>query len=375
MSEQQNQAATTTATTANRNEPDTSEPTPERQAELRAAYEANVAAGRSPYDGVPIGTLGELRWILCERDWSVNIGLSPDKQRPDFRNADLFGANFGTSGVDVAKLRGADRSFANLGGAYLSGADLSGANLHFANLTGTSLTSAHLRGANLTEVRMDRETALRDARLDSQTSLGDIDWQGVPLTRVPLWPARLGDEQDITKAKTRTERVARYRDAARADRNLSIALRGQGLLIPASHYRLREQVLEPKARLLEFSLLGWVFSWLLNLVAGYGERPVRSLFTYLLVLFGFAGAYFAATNGLLGFGTGATQVQPLQWYEALVLSVNSFHGRGFFQPVQSLGDPVAILAAVEAVIGLFIAITFIEITVIATFTQRFFGGR
>jgi hypothetical protein len=129
-------------------------------------------------------------------------------------------------------------------------------------------------------------------------------------------------------------------------------------------------VLERKAKLLEFSLLGWVFSWLLNLVAGYGERPVRSFVAYLLVLFSFAGAYLVATNGFLGFGSGATQVQPLQWYEALVLSVSAFHGRGFFQPVQSLGDPVAILAALEAMIGLFIEITFI-----ATFTQRFFGGR
>jgi hypothetical protein len=53
---------------------------------------------------------------------------------------------------------------------------------------------------------------------------------------------------------------------------------------------------------------------------------------------------------------------------ALVLSVSSFHGRGFFQPVQSLGDPGAIIAAIEAVFGLLIEISFI-----ATFTQRFFG--
>jgi hypothetical protein len=46
--------------------------------------------------------------------------------------------------------------------------------------------------------------------------------------------------------------------------------------------------------------------------------------------------------------------------------VSSFHGRGFFQPLQSLGDPMAALA----VIGLFIAISFI-----ATFTQRYFGAR
>ena len=41
-----------------------------------------------------------------------------------------------------------------------------------------------------------------------------------------------------------------------------------------------------------------------------------------------------------------------------MLSVSAFHGRGFFQPVQSLGDPVAILAAAEAIIGLLIEISF-----------------
>jgi hypothetical protein len=63
-------------------------------------------------------------------------------------------------------------------------------------------------------------------------------------------------------------------------------------------------------------------------------------------------------------------VQPVNWYEALVLSVSAFHGRGFFQPLQNPGDPVAILAAAEAVIGLLIEISFI-----ATFTQRFFGAK
>jgi hypothetical protein len=48
----------------------------------------------------------------------------------------------------------------------------------------------------------------------------------------------------------------------------------------------------------------------------------------------------------------------------------SFHGRGFFQPVQSLGDPIAALAALEAVLGLLIEISFI-----ATFTQRFLNLR
>jgi len=58
----------------------------------------------------------------------------------------------------------------------------------------------------------------------------------------------------------------------------------------------------------------------------------------------------------------------LGWDEALVLSVSSFHGRSFFSQDIMLGDTYARLAAAEAVIGLVIEISFI-----ATFTQRFFG--
>ena len=36
------------ATSADHNKPDTNKPTPERQAELRAAYDANIAAGATP---------------------------------------------------------------------------------------------------------------------------------------------------------------------------------------------------------------------------------------------------------------------------------------------------------------------------------------
>lgn len=398
MSEQPSKS--TAATISDQDKPDTSEPTPERQAELRAAYEANVAAGKPPYQGVPIRMQGELTWVLRERNWSGDPDLPDVKQRPDLRGASLVDADLsGTSlfsavlsdadltsanlnGADLisailsgaviedATLSGTSLRGADLSGASLTNADLSGADLRIATLSGTSLVGADLSGANLTSARMDGSTTLNGVTLDGKTQLGDVRWNGVPLTRVSTWPSRLGDEQAIKAAKNRRERIAAYRDAARAYRGLSIALRGQGLLIQASDYRLREQVLERKASVLEGKLLGWIFSWLLDLIAGYGERPVRSFVAYLSVLFGFAGAYFAVTNGLFTFGSVATTTQPLQWYEAVILSISAFHGRGFFQPVQSLGDPVAILAAFEALIGLFIEITFI-----ATFTSRFFGGR
>jgi hypothetical protein len=57
----------------------------------------------------------------------------------------------------------------------------------------------------------------------------------------------------------------------------------------------------------------------------------------------------------------------LLWNEALVVSLTAFHGRGFVAAEFQPGEPQAVIAAVEAVIGLLIEIIFI-----ATFTQRFF---
>jgi hypothetical protein len=50
MSEETKPSTATTTTETEQEGPGDREPTPERQAELRAAYEANVAAGKAPYE-------------------------------------------------------------------------------------------------------------------------------------------------------------------------------------------------------------------------------------------------------------------------------------------------------------------------------------
>jgi len=48
--------------------------------------------------------------------------------------------------------------------------------------------------------------------------------------------------------------------------------------------------------------------------------------------------------------------------------MTSFHGRAFFPGGLTLGDPLPVLAGFEAFVGLLIEVTFI-----ATLTQRLFG--
>jgi hypothetical protein len=153
----------------------------------------------------------------------------------------------------------------------------------------------------------------------------------------------------------------------RANRVLAVTLRGQGLSEDVDTFAYRAQVLQRqllRRRRRSAAALG---SWLLDFIAAYGYKPTRSVLTYIFVVAGFAATYFALTNfDIAPFLPSHSS--PLAWYEALALSVSSFHGRWLFPTGLSLGDPIAILAAIEAIIGLLIEIAFI-----ATFTQRFFA--
>ena len=132
-----------------------------------------------------------------------------------------------------------------------------------------------------------------------------------------------------------------------------------------THIRSFNSLIKPFA-VMEANYGRYIFSTFLDLLAGYGYKPIRSVRTYLLTIVVFASFYYVLSQG--------TDYQVTQ-LGALVLSLTSFHGRGFFPGLNtypnsgiSLDNPLLVLAAVEAVIGLIIEISFI-----ATFTQRYFG--
>ena len=326
--------------------------------------------------------------------------------RADLRGAHLEGANLGGAqlkgvllgGAQLqraylwqAKLEEADLARACLAGADLFGVQLEKADLGGAQLEGVRLNYARLVRTDLTNAQLDG-TILADATLADNSHIGpclaDIRWGNIDLTTVD-WSevAYLGDEQKARQQystfglwKSAYERLNGHKAAVRANRQLSVALQNQGLNEDAARFAYRAQVqqkevyrfqmiqdgltLRQRARVLG----NWLFSWFLFLLAGYGYKPLRSFLAYLLVIAGFAIAYY-----LLGLHdvVGPHHLPGphlLSWYEAIVVSMTAFHGRGFFTGTFSPGDPQALVAAIEAFLGLLIEVTFI-----ATLTQRLFS--
>jgi hypothetical protein len=225
---------------------------------------------------------------------------------------------------------------ANLSGAQLQGANLSGAKLQGAILSGIVLNSPFHDDPKLVDVQW------------GDTILAVVDWSKI---------TKLGEEKPFINIDNKYE--VDYETAARANRQLSVALRNQGLNEDSARFSYRAQLMQRGVFRQEAKYGQYLFSLFLDLLSGYGYKPLRCFIAYLIVILSFATAYF-----IIGHKVGPV-LSPLG---SVVFSMTSFHGRGFFPGGIALDDPLTVVAAFEAFIGLLIEVTFI-----ATLTQRLFG--
>jgi uncharacterized protein YjbI with pentapeptide repeats len=305
--------------------------------------------------------------------------------------ADLTKGHLERANIRRAYLEKASLHHGHLEEAFLSRAHLEGAVLRLAHLEGAILYMAHLEEVDLRAAFFNNATNLEEIVLENRehgfASLADISWGGVNLAVVDWAKVTMLGEEFKThqrqtrdgKAKTGKERLSIFEEAVRANRQLAVALQEQGLNEDAARFAYRAQVLQKAAFWFQMvqndislskrvrALFSWLFSWFMFLIAGYGYRFGRSFLTYIAVIGGFATVYY-----LLGLNDiGPHHVlgpHYLSWYEAFVVSMAAFHGRGFFVGTFSPGDPQALVAAIEAFLGLLIEVTFI-----ATLTQRLFS--
>jgi len=380
----------------------------------RYAVVPDMKKGVYPFKDIKLNR-ADVEWLLArhqEEHGPLHHRIGAHARGLDLRGADLRYADL--SRLPLTQLRGGlgsaewrssseeqrEAAAIHLEGASLNRADLQWASLRSAHLEGTDLRYAHLEGATLRAAHLvgngadpppadlrhalfDQETVLEDIILGNKEVgsawLADIHWSGVNLGVVDWMQVKmLGDEREARQRKTHDNknkdtvtRIKEHQAAVRANRQLATVLREQGMHESAARFAYRAQVLQRKNVWLHLfqpkgDLLLWVlrfgtyiFSWLLNMLSGYGYKPQRSLIAYVLVISVFTLAYYA-----LGQTVGPS-FSPLG---ALVFSITSFHGRGFFPGGIRLDDPITALAAFEAVVGLTI-----EVSLIATFTQQFFG--
>lgn len=306
-----------------------------------------------------------------------------------FEGAYMLGVHLEESSLEEAHMEGALLQLAHFEGALLRGTHLGGRMLTTAEVSNLRKWSedfpSTLRPADLRRSFFNMATTLDGVKLGEPdfgcVLLADVRWGDVNLA-VVRWSGErhrrnfmpsydelmlIGDERaawqktdEEGKPKDDNTRLREFEDAARANQQLAIALRAQGITDYADRYAYRAQVLQRQVLWSQRKRLSSLGSWLLWAIAGYGYRPRRSVATYALVVGLFAVGYFVMRDS----------VHPsLNPVDAIIFSITSFHGRGF-NPGESatLHNPLTIAAAVEAVIGLLIEITFI-----ATFTQRFFA--
>src|SRR5207247_2653482 len=106
-----------------------------------------------------------------------------------------------------------------------------------------------------------------------------------------------------------------YRAAVRANRQLAVVLRNQGLNEDAARFAYRAQLMQRKLFWQQGKFIRYLFSLFLGLTTGYGYRVWRSFATYVFVILGFATIYF-----LLGLRVGL----PISYGDAIVFSMTSF---------------------------------------------------
>lgn len=295
-------------------------------------------------------------------------------ERASFANSSCVGTVFTQARLDDASFRQANVQEAVFTEAHMESANLfeaqcQNASFYNTHLEGAYLGHAQFGGATLRRAFFDAGTSWNDAVLwDAQhvvCSLADAHWTDTNVATLDWAQVRMiGDEAEARSPKDRDGKPKapqkwqdNLRRAVRANRQLAVALRGQGMNEEADRFAYRAQLCQRTLLRHQRRIGPYVGSGLLDLLAGYGFKPVRTLLVYLIIILGYATAYFALQNGVIA--------SPVA---ALIFSITSFHGRGFFPGGLTLDAPTTILAASEAIIGLIIEVSFI-----ATFTQRFFG--
>ncbi len=221
------------------------------------------------------------------------------KEGIDLSGLNLEGINLRNGLFVGATLRKTNLSSSQLQGVNFIISDLQGANLEYSNLEDAQLLGTILCEADLNLVEF------------TYVKLADINWGNYVL----------GEEKE-----------GNYYSAEETYRRLKMWYTEHGIYNTAGKFFYREVEAKRKAQSWKKEPHLKMWSWVMRMLCGYGEKPERVVISAAVVIFGLAAAYYfwgsfgsssfwdtlyysAASFTALGYGSWAPQ--PVGWAKAM----------------------------------------------------------
>ncbi len=235
----------------------------------------------------------------------------------DLRDLDLQGIILKKAYLWDTRLQGAELRGAHLERATLSAAHLERATLFDAHLEGAILFGAYLEGADLAGAHLEG-AFLAGAEFSSDTILDNIDWGNFILK-----------EEKGNFFKEEKPSSFSFRIAADTYRRLKMWYTNAGVYDIAGTFFYREMEAKRKAQSWKKEPASKLWSWVMRLLCGYGERYGNVVVAALVIIFGLAvvygfgglnlayAIYFSAVSfTALGYGSWV-DITPQGWVQGL----------------------------------------------------------
>ena len=262
---------------------------------------------------------------LCRANLEgINLVRHGDKNGYSLSRSDLYRAN----------LRNAHLFKVDLSEASLMKADCREANLHFANLTSCNLLGAKLDGAKIENIH---------------------------------WGDRLLHEKmgyDALKASRKKEGMDYLEQAEEICRHLRKVGEFQGLFELSGSFFYKEMIMR-RMQMPKYSHRRWI-SALVDMLCGYGEKPLRVVVFSLCFIMVCACAFFLlgvqGSQGVIGFSFQQGFMDNVfDFFRSLYFSVVTFTTLGYGDLIPIGASKV--LAAIEAFTGSFTLALFVVVFV------------
>lgn len=258
---------------------------------------------------------------------------------------------FQLKGADLSSI---DLSHANLSHCNLNRANLSGAHLHGANFSYTSMIKSDVRGANLNQARLVF-TDLLGVQFD-KAKMERIEWGEVISQEKHALESFYHGEYDLADQY--------FIEAEEVYRSLYHACDERGLYEESSNFHHRDRIM--RRYQLEFPSKDWLVSYLVDVLCGYGEKPLRVvIFSMVIILFWsilYSCIGLNYNDQLLFLSINKPWGQNLSVFmHCLYFSVVTFTTLGYGD-ITPFG-PAKALAAIEAFIGSFTIAIFVVVFV------------